>query len=167
MLPGQRRPRRRTAKDHGPDPVDIHVGRQVRLARELTGLTQVEVGKRLGMSFQVIQKYEQGEIRVSASRLYQLARLFERSVGFFFRPRQDPAACGGRCLVRPARTRTGAGLPRHRQPRGSAAAAPTRREAWRTNHRRGSARWANWFPAQKGENANTTCTLPEAKAVWP
>jgi transcriptional regulator with XRE-family HTH domain len=84
MAIDQRRPRRRTAKDHGPDPVDIHVGRQVRLARELNGLTQVEVGKRLGMSFQVIQKYEQGEIRVSASRLYQLARLFERPVEFFF-----------------------------------------------------------------------------------
>ena len=84
MATGLRRPRRRTAKDDGPDPVDIHVGRQVRLARELNGLTQVEVGKRLGMSFQVIQKYEQGEIRVSASRLYQLARLFERPVEFFF-----------------------------------------------------------------------------------
>jgi transcriptional regulator with XRE-family HTH domain len=84
MATGQRRPRRRTAKDDGPDPVDIHVGRQVRLARELNGLTQVEVGKRLGMSFQVIQKYEQGEIRVSASRLYQLSRLFERPVEFFF-----------------------------------------------------------------------------------
>jgi len=84
MAISQRRPRRRTAKDHGPDPVDIHVGRQVRLARELNALTQVEVGKRLGMSFQVIQKYEQGEIRVSASRLYQLARLFERPVEFFF-----------------------------------------------------------------------------------
>ena len=47
-------------------------------------MTQVEVGKRLDMSFQVIQKYEQGEIRVSASRLYQLARLFERHIEFFF-----------------------------------------------------------------------------------
>ena len=84
MTTGQRRPRRRTAKDDGPDPVDIHVGRQVRLARELSGVTQVEVGRRLGMSFQVIQKYEQGEIRVSASRLFQLARLFGRPVEFFF-----------------------------------------------------------------------------------
>jgi transcriptional regulator with XRE-family HTH domain len=92
MLSGQRRPRRRTAKDHGPDPIDIHVGRQVRLARELSGLTQVEVGSRLDMSFQVIQKYEQGEIRVSASRLYQLARLFGRSVGFFFSGLDDTQA---------------------------------------------------------------------------
>lgn len=81
---GKRRPRRRTAKEDGPDPIDIHVGRQARLARELAGLTQVEVGQRLAMSFQVIQKYEQGEIRISASRLYQLARLFEKPVSFFF-----------------------------------------------------------------------------------
>ena len=90
MTTGPRRPRRRTAKDDGPDPVDVHVGRHVRLARELAGMTQVEVGRRLGMSFQVIQKYEQGEIRVSASRLHQLARLFERPVAFFFLGLDEP-----------------------------------------------------------------------------
>jgi transcriptional regulator with XRE-family HTH domain len=84
MASGKRRPRRRTAKEHGPDPVDLHVGRRVRLARELAGLTQVEVGSRLGMSFQVVQKYEQGEIRVSASRLYQLSALLAVAVEFFF-----------------------------------------------------------------------------------
>jgi transcriptional regulator with XRE-family HTH domain len=56
----------------------------MRHARELAGLTQVEVGKRLGLSFQLIQKYEQGEIRASASRLYHLARLFEKPIAFFF-----------------------------------------------------------------------------------
>ncbi|MGH7090673.1 MAG: helix-turn-helix domain-containing protein [Stellaceae bacterium] len=84
MAPGPRRPRRHTAKEHGPDPVDIYVGRRLRLARELAGLTQVEVGTRLGMSFQVIQKYEQGEIRVSASRLFQLSRLLAAPVEYFF-----------------------------------------------------------------------------------
>lgn len=76
--------RRRTAKEDGPDPIDIRVGRQLRLARELTGMTQSDVGAKLGMSFQVVQKYEQGEIRVSASRLFQLAQLFNRSVDYFF-----------------------------------------------------------------------------------
>lgn len=76
--------RRHTAKEYGPDPVDIHVGRQLRLARELAGLTQTDIGKDLGMSFQVVQKYEQGEIRVSASRLFQLAMLLGRPVGYFF-----------------------------------------------------------------------------------
>jgi transcriptional regulator with XRE-family HTH domain len=78
------RRRRHTAKEHGPDPIDRHVGGQLRLARELTGLTQTEIGRALGMSFQVIQKYEQGEIRVSASRLFQLVRLLRKSPDYFF-----------------------------------------------------------------------------------
>jgi transcriptional regulator with XRE-family HTH domain len=78
------RRRRHTAKEHGPDPIDLHVGGQLRLARELSGLTQTEVGRALDMSFQVIQKYEQGEIRVSASRLFQLARLLRKSTNYFF-----------------------------------------------------------------------------------
>jgi transcriptional regulator with XRE-family HTH domain len=78
------RRRRHTAKEHGPDPIDLHVGSQLRLGRELTGLTQTEVGRALGMSFQVIQKYEQGEIRISASRLFQLAQLLRKSPDYFF-----------------------------------------------------------------------------------
>lgn len=78
------RRRRHTAKEHGPDPIDLHVGGQLRLARELSGLTQTEVGRALAMSFQVIQKYEQGEIRISASRLFQLARLLRKSTNYFF-----------------------------------------------------------------------------------
>lgn len=80
---GPRR-RRHTAKEHGPDPIDVHVGRQLRLARELAGLTQTDIGKKLGMSFQVVQKYEQGEIRVSASRLFQLSVLMAKPVAYFF-----------------------------------------------------------------------------------
>lgn len=82
-VPGTRR-RRRTAKEHGPDPIDLHVGEQLRMARELAGLTQTDVGRALAMSFQVIQKYEQGEIRVSASRLFQLATLLHKSTDYFF-----------------------------------------------------------------------------------
>lgn len=78
------RQRRHTAKDHGPDPIDVHVGRQLRLARELAGLTQTDIGRKLGMSFQVVQKYEQGEIRVSASRLFQLSVLMDKPVAYFF-----------------------------------------------------------------------------------
>jgi transcriptional regulator with XRE-family HTH domain len=84
MVPGSRRRRRRTAKDDGPDPIDVHVGRQVRLARELAGMTQTEVGQHIGMSFQVVQKYEHGEIRVSASRLFQFARLLNKPIDYFF-----------------------------------------------------------------------------------
>lgn len=94
------RRRRHTAKEHGPDPVDMHVGGQLRLARELTGLTQTEVGRALGMSFQVIQKYEQGEIRVSASRLFQLARLLRKSPDYFFEGlSESESGAGGIGLV--------------------------------------------------------------------
>jgi transcriptional regulator with XRE-family HTH domain len=92
------RPRRRTAKEHGPDPIDVGVGRQVRLARELAHMTQVDVGSRLGMSFQLVQKYEQGEIRVSASRLYHLAALLQKPINFFF-----AAAEKGQALPLPER----------------------------------------------------------------
>lgn len=78
------RRRYRTAKEHGPDPIDVHVGRQLRVARELAGFTQTDIGKKLGMSFQVVQKYEQGEIRVSASRLFQLSILMDKPVAYFF-----------------------------------------------------------------------------------
>ena len=84
LPPGRPRRTRHTAKEHGPDPIDLHVGGQLRMARELAGLTQTEVGRDLGMSFQVIQKYEQGEIRISASRLYQLAVLLGKSPDYFF-----------------------------------------------------------------------------------
>lgn len=92
---GARR-RRHTAKEHGPDPVDTHVGEQLRVARELAGLTQTEVGRALKMSFQVIQKYEQGEIRISASRLFQLAALLRKSTDYFFEgiAESDPPAIG-------------------------------------------------------------------------
>lgn len=94
MIPGSRRRRRRTAKEHGPDPIDVYVGRQVRLARELAGLTQTEVGQRIGMSFQVVQKYEHGEIRVSASRLFQFARLLNKSIDYFFDALDDRSRAG-------------------------------------------------------------------------
>jgi transcriptional regulator with XRE-family HTH domain len=78
------RRRRHTAKEHGPDPIDLYVGLQLRIARELAGLTQTEVGRALDMSFQVVQKYEQGEIRISASRLFRLAALLGKSTDYFF-----------------------------------------------------------------------------------
>ncbi|HUB95955.1 MAG TPA: helix-turn-helix transcriptional regulator [Stellaceae bacterium] len=94
MSPASSRPRRRTAKEHGPDPIDVEVGRRVRLARELAHMTQVDVASRIGISFQLVQKYEQGEIRVSASRLYQFATLLQKPIDFFFAAAETEAANG-------------------------------------------------------------------------
>jgi transcriptional regulator with XRE-family HTH domain len=76
--------KRRTVAVDGPDPIDRHVGGQLRLRRAQIGMTQVELGSKLGLSFQAVQKYENGENRVSASRLYQLARILEVSPAYFF-----------------------------------------------------------------------------------
>ncbi len=83
--------RRRTVKEYGPDPADVHVGSRLRLARGLLGLSQVQVAQTLGVSFQAVQKYERGEIRVSASRLLQAARLLGQPLEFFFEGLDVPA----------------------------------------------------------------------------
>lgn len=75
---------RRTVREHGPDPIDVHVGRRLRQARLLAGLSQEELGEGIGVSFQAVQKYEHGENRLSASRLFRAAKLLARSVSFFF-----------------------------------------------------------------------------------
>lgn len=72
------------SEDHTTDPVDIHVGQLVRLRREACGFSQKVVAARLGISFQQIQKYEAGHNRISASRLYALARIFDCHVEEFF-----------------------------------------------------------------------------------
>jgi len=68
----------------GPDPVDVHVGARLRLRRNLIGMSQEQLGKASGLTFQQIQKYEHGANRMGASRLHQLARLLNVPVSWFF-----------------------------------------------------------------------------------
>ena len=65
-------------------PVDIHVGKQLKALRIYRGFIQKDVANRLEISFQQLQKYETGANRVSASRLYEIARLFNVRVSHFF-----------------------------------------------------------------------------------
>lgn len=67
-----------------PDPVDIHVGARLRLRRNLLGLSQEQLGKAGGLTFQQIQKYERGTNRMGASRLFQFAKLLDVPVSYFF-----------------------------------------------------------------------------------
>jgi transcriptional regulator with XRE-family HTH domain len=69
-----RRNRQRTVMADGPHPIDIHVGARIRAQRVVRGLTQSDLARLVGISFQSVQKYEQGENRVSASRLYEFAQ---------------------------------------------------------------------------------------------
>ena len=71
-----------------PHETDIWVGARARVRRLELGLSQSEVGHRLGITFQQIQKYEKGTNRIGASRLQALAGILEVPVGYFF---PDPA----------------------------------------------------------------------------
>lgn len=65
-------------------PVDVHVGQRVRQRRWMVGMTQQQLGNRVGIKFQQIQKYETGTNRVSASRLWDIAAALDVPVEFFF-----------------------------------------------------------------------------------
>lgn len=67
-----------------PDPVDTHVGARLRLRRTLMGLSQTELARSVGLTFQQVQKYESGANRISASRLYHIAEALDVPVSFFF-----------------------------------------------------------------------------------
>ncbi len=75
---------RRTATTDGPDPIDLHVGERMRLRRAMLGKSQSEMGRALGVTFQQVQKYERGMNRISASRLFDVARCLTVPVGYFF-----------------------------------------------------------------------------------
>ena len=67
-----------------PNPVDIHVGRRVRIRRVLVGLSQTALADQLGLTFQQLQKYESGANRISASRLWQIAQILDVPISWFF-----------------------------------------------------------------------------------
>jgi transcriptional regulator with XRE-family HTH domain len=67
-----------------PDPVDIEVGRRIRIQRMARGMSQTELGKRIGVTFQQVQKYEKGANRVGAGRLTRIATVLEVAVSTFF-----------------------------------------------------------------------------------
>ena len=67
-----------------PNPVDVHVGKRIRMRRMMLNRTQTDLGRTCGITFQQIQKYEKGTNRVSASRLQQFSKLLGVPVSFFF-----------------------------------------------------------------------------------
>ena len=80
-------------REHRPSPIDVHVGSRVRLRRTLLGMSQERLGEALGLTFQQVQKYERGVNRIGASRLFDLARVLDVPIGFFFD--DMPEAVGG------------------------------------------------------------------------
>lgn len=71
-------------RTEAPDPIDIHVGARLRLRRNLLGMSQEQLGKASRLTFQQIQKYERGTNRMGASRLFQMGKILDVPVAWFF-----------------------------------------------------------------------------------
>jgi transcriptional regulator with XRE-family HTH domain len=76
----------------GPDQVDKHIGKRIRLRRLMLNLSQTDVADALGLTFQQIQKYEKGSNRLSAGRLLRVAILLEVPLTYFY---QDAPGVSG------------------------------------------------------------------------
>jgi transcriptional regulator with XRE-family HTH domain len=81
----RRKPRKRRANH-----VDLSVGGRLRQARLLAGASQEDVGAAIGVSFQAVQKYENGENRLSAGRLAAAAKYLGVPMSFFFQDDTEP-----------------------------------------------------------------------------
>ncbi len=78
----------------GPNPVDVHVGSRVRLRRTLLGMSQENLGNAIGLTFQQVQKYERGANRIGSSRLFDLTRVLDVPLAYFFEDMPDHVAAG-------------------------------------------------------------------------
>ncbi len=67
-----------------PNPIDVHVGARVRLRRTLLGMSQEKLGEAIGLTFQQVQKYERGANRIGSSRLFDLSRVLDVPIEYFF-----------------------------------------------------------------------------------
>lgn len=88
-------------EDKSPDPIDVHVGARVRFRRKCLGISQEALALAIGLTFQQVQKYERGSNRISASKLYRIAKILSAPMNYFFDGAPDPDDC-----ERPADTRS-------------------------------------------------------------
>lgn len=114
--------------DNTPNPIDIHVGLRIRLRRKELGVSQEKLAEAIGLTFQQVQKYERAANRVSASKLYEMARALETTTAYFFEGLADPTTAavgdepGGQAhlqafLLTPEGVELAAAFPRINPPR--------------------------------------------------
>jgi transcriptional regulator with XRE-family HTH domain len=75
-------PAKKSAKR--PSPVDVRVGGNVRIWRMIRGLSQAQLAKRLGVTFQQVQKYEAGTNRIGTGRLVKIAAILGIPISTLF-----------------------------------------------------------------------------------
>lgn len=67
-----------------PDHIDQHAGAQLRIRRSEFDMSQSELGEKLGVTFQQVQKYERGTNRISAGRLFKIAHILNVPITYFY-----------------------------------------------------------------------------------
>lgn len=72
--------------------IDKHVGQKIRQRRNLLGLTQGDLADHLDIRYQQIQKYERGQNRVSAGTLFQLSKILQIPIKYFFDGLDSPGS---------------------------------------------------------------------------
>jgi transcriptional regulator with XRE-family HTH domain len=88
-------PRYTIAAKKAPNPTDKHVGRRVRMRRKMLAMSQEKLADALGLTFQQVQKYENGTNRMGASRLQQMSDILQVPVAFFFEGAPNASAPHG------------------------------------------------------------------------
>ena len=78
----------------GAQDVDRHVGLRIRERRIMMGLTQQELAKLIGVTYQQAHKYERGVNRISAGRLHRVAEILNTPISFFFEGLQGASETG-------------------------------------------------------------------------
>ena len=91
MVKNRKSSRGRTP-DGAPNPIDVYVGARVKMRRSLLGMSQEKLGELIGLTFQQVQKYERGLNRISASRLFDISKVLEVPISFFFEEMDEQVA---------------------------------------------------------------------------
>lgn len=69
--------------------IDLHIGEKIKSRRHTLGMSQKDLGKKIGVTFQQIQKYEKGTNKIVASKLFALAKQMEVQISYFFEGLKD------------------------------------------------------------------------------
>ncbi|MEX0760565.1 MAG: helix-turn-helix domain-containing protein [Tistlia sp.] len=80
------------------DELDAEIGRRLREARIVRGMSQTELGDALGITFQQIQKYEKGLNRIGSGRLFKISRILQLPVTYFYDGLEEAAKPQGQPL---------------------------------------------------------------------
>ena len=86
--------------ENGPNPIDRHVGLRIRMRRKELGVSQEKLADSIGLTFQQVQKYERAANRVSASKLWEMARALNTTIGYFYEGLGDPTDASSSAVPR-------------------------------------------------------------------